>query len=47
MAKLILKFKEAVLKDIPLEKDEMSIGRKPENDIPIDNQAVSGRHARI
>jgi pSer/pThr/pTyr-binding forkhead associated (FHA) protein len=47
MSKLILKFKEAVLKEMPLEKDEMNIGRKPENDIPIDNQAVSGRHARI
>jgi len=47
MSKLILKFKEAVLKDIPLEKDELNIGRKPENDIPIDNQAVSGHHARI
>ncbi len=47
MAKILLKFKEAVVKEIPLDKDVISIGRKAENDIVIDNQAVSGLHARI
>jgi pSer/pThr/pTyr-binding forkhead associated (FHA) protein len=47
MAKVLLKFKEAVLKEIPLEKEATTIGRKEENDIVIDNQAVSGHHAKI
>jgi pSer/pThr/pTyr-binding forkhead associated (FHA) protein len=47
MAKVLLKFKEAVVKEIPLDQDVMTIGRKEENDIVIDNQAVSGRHAKF
>lgn len=47
MAKVLLKFKEAVVKEILLDKEVMSIGRKAENDIVIDNQAVSSRHAQI
>ena len=47
MTKIILKFKDAVLKEIPVEKELMTIGRKPDNDICIDNLAVSGHHARI
>jgi pSer/pThr/pTyr-binding forkhead associated (FHA) protein len=47
MAKVLLKFKDAVLKEIPLEKEITSIGRKKENDIVIDNIGVSGFHARI
>jgi pSer/pThr/pTyr-binding forkhead associated (FHA) protein len=47
MAKVLLKFKEAVLKEIPLEKEATTIGRKEENDIVIDNQAVSGHQPKI
>ncbi|MGZ6292402.1 MAG: FHA domain-containing protein [Syntrophales bacterium] len=47
MAKVLLKFKEAVIREIPLDQDVMTIGRKKDNDIVIDNQAVSGYHARI
>jgi pSer/pThr/pTyr-binding forkhead associated (FHA) protein len=47
MAKVLLKFKEAVVKEIPLDQDVITIGRKEENDIAIDNQAISGRHAKI
>jgi predicted component of type VI protein secretion system len=47
MAKVILKFKEAVLQEIPLEKEKLMIGRKGDNDIAIDNMAVSGNHAQI
>jgi pSer/pThr/pTyr-binding forkhead associated (FHA) protein len=47
MAKVLLKFKEAVIREIPLDQDVMTIGRKADNDIVIDNQAVSGYHARI
>jgi pSer/pThr/pTyr-binding forkhead associated (FHA) protein len=47
MAKVLLKFKEAAIREIPLDKDVITIGRKADNDIVIDNQAVSGYHARI
>ena len=47
MAKVLLKYKEAAVKEIPLDKEETTIGRKPDNDIVIDNQAVSGHHASI
>jgi len=47
MAKILLKFKEAVIREIPLDQDVITIGRKTDNDIVIDNQAVSGYHARI
>jgi pSer/pThr/pTyr-binding forkhead associated (FHA) protein len=47
MTKIILKFKDTVLKEIPVEKELITIGRKPDNDICIDNLAVSGHHARI
>jgi len=46
-SKLILKFKDAIISECPLELEETSIGRKPENTIHIDNLAVSGRHARV
>jgi pSer/pThr/pTyr-binding forkhead associated (FHA) protein len=36
-----------VLKEIPLTKERTTIGRKPHNDIQIDNLAVSGEHAVI
>ena len=47
MAKLILRFEAAVLKEIPLQKASLSIGRLLGNDIVIDNLAVSGYHARL
>lgn len=47
MAKILLKYKEAVVKEIALDKENTTIGRKPDNDIVIDNQAVSGHHAFI
>jgi len=47
MAKLFLKFEEAVLKEFSLSQGVVSIGRLPDNVIPIDNLAVSGHHARI
>ena len=47
MTKIILKFKDKVLKEIPVEKELITVGRKPDNDIEIDNLAVSGHHARI
>lgn len=47
MAKLILSMDGLVLKEYPLTKERTSIGRKPHNDIQIDNLAVSGEHAVI
>src|SRR5487761_1926881 len=47
MAKLILSMDGLVLKEIPLAKERITIGRKPHNDIQIDNLAVSGEHAVI
>ncbi|HYD80733.1 MAG TPA: FHA domain-containing protein [Paucimonas sp.] len=47
MAKLILSFENTVLKTFALNKERMTIGRRPENDIQVDNLAVSGEHAVI
>jgi pSer/pThr/pTyr-binding forkhead associated (FHA) protein len=47
MAKLYLKFNDAVLKEIPLTQGATTIGRLPDNTLQIDNLAVSGHHARI
>lgn len=47
MAKIQVKFKDAVIKEMPLTQDILTIGRKEGNDLVIDNQAVSGSHARI
>jgi pSer/pThr/pTyr-binding forkhead associated (FHA) protein len=46
-AKLILSMDGAVIKEYPLNKERMTIGRKEHNDIAIDNLAVSGEHAAI
>lgn len=47
MATLYLKFKESVLKELPLKSGITTIGRAESNDIHINNMAVSGNHARI
>ena len=47
MARIILKFKELVLKDFSLQDEGKTIGRAPGNDIVLDNLLVSGHHARI
>jgi pSer/pThr/pTyr-binding forkhead associated (FHA) protein len=47
MPKISLKFKEQVLKEIPLDKPRLAIGRKPDNDLVIDDPGVSGHHALI
>jgi len=47
MAKLFLKFEQAVLKEVPLSQAVVTIGRLPDNVVQIDNLAVSGHHAKI
>ncbi len=47
MPKLILSMDGLVLKEIELVKERTSIGRKSDNDIQIDNLAISGHHAVI
>jgi len=47
MAKLILSMDGLVLKEIPLLKERMTIGRRASNDIQIDNLAISGEHAAV
>jgi len=47
MAKLILSMDGLVLKEIVLDKERLTVGRKPHNDIQIDNLAISGDHAVI
>lgn len=47
MAKLILSMDNLVLNEIPLDKERVTIGRKPQNDIQIDNLAISGAHAVV
>ena len=45
--KLTLKFGESILGEYPLDKETLTIGRKPNNDITVENLAVSGHHARV
>ena len=47
MAKLILTFHGNPVGETELEKEYTTIGRKSDNDIQVDNLAVSGHHARI
>ena len=47
MHKLILSFEGTVLKSVAVGTDRLTIGRKPENDIQVDNLAVSGLHAAV
>jgi pSer/pThr/pTyr-binding forkhead associated (FHA) protein len=46
-AKLILSMDGSVIREFALNKERMTIGRKPHNDIVIDNLAVSGEHAAV
>ena len=47
MSRLVLKFENANLKEVPLGERPVTIGRAPDNDIHIDNLAVSNYHARV
>lgn len=46
-AKLILTLDGAIIREYPVTKDSLSIGRKHGNDIQLNDMTVSGRHALI
>jgi len=45
MPKLVVSLDGVVIKEVQLTKDKTTLGRRPYNDIVIDNLAVSGEHA--
>jgi hypothetical protein len=47
MSKLVCTLDDRVINEYPLNKERISIGRRQNNDIVIDNLAVSGLHAVI
>ena len=47
MAKLVLSLNGVVQGEYQITKERTTIGRKPDNDVQVDNLAVSGKHALI
>jgi FHA domain-containing protein len=47
MAKLSLMFDEKLVKEVPIGSRPVRIGRSPDNDLVVDNLAVSNDHARV
>src|SRR5215470_9302880 len=47
MAKLSLMFESKLVKEVPIGGRPVTIGRSPDNDLPVDNLAVSNHHARV
>ena len=47
MAKLSLMFENKLVKEVPVGSRPVGIGRSPDNDLPVDNLAVSNHHARV
>lgn len=47
MAKLTLSYNDQIVAEHELDKEQMSIGRKADNDIQIDNMTISGHHACV
>src|SRR3974390_1754881 len=47
MAKLSLMFEQKLMKEVPIGNRPVTIGRSPDNDLPVDNLAVSNYHARV
>ena len=47
MAKLSLMFETKVVKEVPIGNRPITIGRAPDNDLSVDNLAVSSYHARV
>ena len=45
MPKMVVAIDGVVLKEVPLTQERTTVGRRPYNDVVIDNLAVSGEHA--
>ena len=45
MGKLVVSLDNVVIKEFQITKERTTLGRRPYNDIVIDNLAVSGEHA--
>ncbi len=45
MPKMIVSIDDVVIKEVQITKDRTTLGRRPYNDVVIDNLAVSGEHA--
>src|ERR1700724_1016510 len=40
-------FEDKLVKEVPIGSRPVGIGRSPDNDLPVDNLAVSNYHARV
>lgn len=47
MGKLVLFLADGTLLDVPLDKERLTIGRRPDNDVCLPYPAVSGEHAAV
>jgi pSer/pThr/pTyr-binding forkhead associated (FHA) protein len=47
MPKLSLMFDNKIVKEVPMGSRPVTIGRAPDNDLPVDNLAVSNYHAKV
>lgn len=47
MPKLIISLENKVVEEIPIEKEIITIGRRTDNDLCLDNLAISGYHSQI
>lgn len=47
MAHLIITLKEKLVGEYPIDKDKLTLGRKPNNHICLNHLAVSGHHSQI
>ena len=47
MPEIVVKFDDKIVERVVTEKERLSIGRAPDNDIILDNRGISRKHARI
>src|SRR5437870_3467882 len=47
MAKLVLYLADGTTRDIPLNRERVTLGRRADNDVCLPNLAVSGEHAAV
>lgn len=47
LSKLVLSLNGNTITEYTLEKETVTIGRRPDNDITIDNLAISGKHCQV